>query len=109
MYLDVIEDGEHKKVAVNEGEVLLLPPHLRHSPQRPEAGSIGLVVEPKRPAGAKDALEWYCLECTDLVHRVEFQLNSIVEDLPPAYENFYADADARTCGNCGALHPGKKH
>jgi len=108
MYLDVVEDGEHKKVDIKEGEVLLLPPHVRHSPQRPEAGSIGLVVEPKRPEGAKDALEWYCLECNNLVHRIEFVLDNIVIDLPPAYESFYADKEARSCGHCGSLHPGKK-
>jgi 3-hydroxyanthranilate 3,4-dioxygenase len=108
MYLDTVQDGEHIRVDIKEGEVLLLPPHLRHSPQRPEEGSIGLVVEPKRPEGAKDALEWYCLDCKELVHRVEFILDNIVEDLPPAYESFHGDEEARTCGNCGAVHPGKK-
>jgi len=36
---------------INQGDVFLLPPHVRHSPQRPEAGSIGLVVEFARPGG----------------------------------------------------------
>jgi 3-hydroxyanthranilate 3,4-dioxygenase len=108
MYLDTVQDGEHKKVEIREGEVLLLPSNVPHSPQRPEEGSIGLVVEPKRPVGAKDAFEWYCLECGDKVHRVELILNSIVDDLPPAFEAFYSDTAARTCANCGTLHPGKK-
>jgi 3-hydroxyanthranilate 3,4-dioxygenase len=108
MYLDTVQDGEHIRVDIKEGEILLLPPHVRHSPQRPEEGSIGLVIEPKRPAGAKDALEWYCLECGDKVHRVEFVLENIVEDLPPAYESFSNNMEARSCGNCGAIHPGKK-
>jgi 3-hydroxyanthranilate 3,4-dioxygenase len=31
-----------------------------------------------------------------------------VEDLPPVFEQFYAsDASARTCKNCGAVHPGR--
>jgi 3-hydroxyanthranilate 3,4-dioxygenase len=71
------------------------------------AGSIGLVIEPKRPEGEKDAFEWYCFECGSLVRRVEVLLKSIVRDLPPLYQAFYADEQARTCGECGALHPGK--
>lgn len=108
MYLNTVQNGEHGKVEIREGEVLLLPPHTLHSPQRPEAGSIGLVVEPKRPPGEKDAFEWYCLDCGQQVYRVELILNSIVDDLPPAFERFYQDTQARTCGHCGSVHPGKK-
>ena len=42
-----------------------------------------------------------------LLHRVEVQLKSIVRDLPPLFERFYASQDLRTCGKCGAVHPGK--
>ena len=28
-------------------------------------------------------------------------------DLPPVFTAFYEDETARTCGQCGALHPGK--
>ncbi len=108
MFLNTVENGEHHTVNIREGEVLLLPPHVRHSPQRPEEGSIGLVIEPKRPAGAKDAFEWYCLDCGHLVHRIELILGSIVDDLPPAFAAFQADEQARTCDSCGAMHPGKK-
>ena len=48
MVLKVGDNGNFYDVPIKEGEVFLLPPHVRHSPQRP-AGSIGLVVEPKRP------------------------------------------------------------
>lgn len=108
MYLGTMENGEPGEIHIREGEVLLLPAHFRHSPQRPEEGSIGLVVEPKRPAGTKDALEWYCLSCNHLVHREEFILGSIVDDLPPAYEQFHNNIEARTCPNCGEVHPGKR-
>ncbi|GLY73745.1 3-hydroxyanthranilate 3,4-dioxygenase [Actinoallomurus iriomotensis] len=92
-------------VQINEGDVFLLPPHVRHSPQRPEEGSIGLVVETARPEGTQEAFEWYCTNCHHLVRRVQLQVRSIVDDLPPAFQSFY-DGD-RTCGNCGAVHPGK--
>ena len=108
MVLKIVEDGVHYDVPIREGDIFFLPPHVRHSPQRPQEGSIGLVVEPKRPEGAKDAMEWYCFECGALVHRAELTLRSIVRDLPPVYEAFYGDDDARTCAECGAMHPGKE-
>ena len=49
------------EVPINEGDIFLLPKHMRHSPQR-GAGSIGVVVEMPRPDGALDGFEWYCLE-----------------------------------------------
>jgi len=108
MVLKVLEDGEFRDIIIREGDIFFLPPHVRHSPQRPIAGSIGLVIEPKRPDGEKDAFEWYCFECDGLVHRVEVLLRSIVRDLPPLYQSFYNDENARTCEACGALHPGKE-
>ena len=62
----------------------------RHSPQRPQEGSVGLVVEAARP-DALDAFEWYCFECGALVHRIEVKVTHLVKDLPPLYEAFYAD------------------
>ncbi|GII75156.1 3-hydroxyanthranilate 3,4-dioxygenase [Sphaerisporangium rufum] len=108
MVLRVMEEEGRPPVDVqiNEGDVFLLPPHVRHSPQRPEPGSIGLVVEFTRPAGDIDAFEWYCMECHHLVHRSEVQLRSIVDDLPPLFERFYAGD--RTCPHCGARHPGRQ-
>lgn len=105
----VEKDGQNvtEDVHIREGEVLLLPKHVRHSPQRPQAGSIGLVVEYRRPEGAKDGFEWYCLECNHLVNRVEVILKSIVDDLPPLFNAFYQDEKKRKCSNCGAVHPGK--
>ena len=55
----------------SEGSVLLLPAHVRHSPQRPVPGSVGLVIERPRPVGEVDGFEWYCPRCGSLVHRSE--------------------------------------
>jgi len=87
--------------------VFLLPPHLRHSPQRPEAGSACLVIERQRAPGAIDGFEWYCGHCDQLVHRVEVQLKSIVDDLPPLFSAFYESEDKRRCPHCGTVHPGR--
>ena len=90
--------------------MFFLPSHMVHAPQRPEAGSIGIVVESPRMFGMKEAFQWYCFECESLVHRVEASLTSaagIVDQLPGIYDAFHADEAARTCNNCGAFHPGK--
>ena len=108
MVLKIFDKEEFYDVPIREGDIFFLPSHVRHSPQRPVEGSLGLVVEPKRPDGEKDAFEWYCFECGALVHRVEVQLVSIVRDLPPLYSQFYGDDKARTCPECQALHPGKE-
>lgn len=108
MVLKIAEDGRFYDVPVREGEVLLMPPHLRHSPQRPQEGSIGLVVEPKRyPGDDIDGFEWFCFACGGLVHRAEFRIEHIVRDLPPIYDAFYANEAARKCRQCGTVHPGK--
>ncbi len=99
--------GEFYDVPIREGDIFLLPAHMRHSPQRPQEGSIGLVIEPARPEGALDAVEWYCFNCQSRVHRAEVDLESIVDDLPPIYAAFYASEDQRTCPQCGTVHPGK--
>lgn len=110
MVLKIAEDGEIYDVPIREGEVFFLPPHTVHAPQRPEEGSIGIVVESPRMKGMKEGFEWYCFNCKTKVHRVEVSLtdaSDIVSALPKIYEAFYADKAARTCPACGELHPGK--
>ena len=85
MLLKIIDGNDFYDIPIREGDVFLLPPHVRHSPQRPQEGSVGLVIEPSRPEGLLDAIEWYCFECNHLVHRSEIDLVSIVDDLPPIY------------------------
>ena len=104
----IADRGKFERVNLREGDVFLLPAHVRHSPQRPEPGSLCTVIERARPAGVVDAFEWYCAECGGLVVRREVQLLSIVEDLPKAYAAFYDSSAAdRTCAHCGAVHPGR--
>jgi 3-hydroxyanthranilate 3,4-dioxygenase len=103
----LIEDrGRFGRVELREGDVFLLAPHVRHSPQRAQADSIGLVIERKRPPGVRDAFEWYCASCGTRVHRAECQLQSIVSDLPKIFAAFNGSDEAtRRCGSCGQLHP----
>ena len=105
MVLRILEQGRPREVPIREGEILLLPRHVRHSPQRPEAGSVGLVVERIRPPESNDGFEWYCPACWGLVHRIEVNVTNIVQDLPPLFEAFYSGP--RKCPGCGQIHPGR--
>jgi len=110
MMLKIADRDGIYDVPVREGEVMMLPPHTLHAPQRPQEGSIGIVVEAPRQAGMLEGFEWYCFECETRVHRVEVTLggpDGIVELLPKVYQAFYEDEEARTCSKCGTLHPGK--
>jgi 3-hydroxyanthranilate 3,4-dioxygenase len=104
----IADRGKFERIPLKEGDVFLLPAHVRHSPQRPEEGSLCTVIERSRPAGIMDAFEWYCASCGGLVARRELQLLSIVEDLPKAFASFYDTSDAqRTCPHCGQVHAGR--
>ncbi len=98
----IIENGEPKDINIKEGEMYYLPPRIPHSPQRSE-GSIGLVIERKRVDGEMDGLQWYCENCGNKLYEEFFQLENIVEQLPPIMNKFYADEEKRTCSNCGTV------
>ncbi len=101
MLLKVVDDGNFYDVPIREGEVFLLPAHVRHSPQRPQEGSVGLVVEASRP-NELDAFEWYCFECQALVHRIEVKVGHLVKDLPPLYEELRRHSSRQeTAGRLG--------
>jgi 3-hydroxyanthranilate 3,4-dioxygenase len=104
----IADRGKFERIHLREGDIFLLPAYVRHSPQRPEAGSLCTVIERSRPQDTLDAFEWYCANCGSLVTRAEVQLQSIVLDLPKAYAAFYDTTDeARKCAHCGTVHPGR--
>lgn len=106
-YLLLWDRGQFERVTLNEGDTFLLPAHVRHSPQRPQPGSLCTVIERARPAGERDGFEWACAACGSLVHRREVQLQSIVDDLPTVFSDFFRTSDQeRTCTHCGQVHPG---
>ena len=104
----IADRGKIERVHLREGDIFLMPAYVRHSPQRPEAGSLCSVIERSRPVGVMDAFEWYCAQCGGLVARRELQLHSIVEDLPKAFSSFYDTTEAeRKCSHCGTVHSGR--
>lgn len=110
MVLKIADGGEIFDVPIREGEVFLLPAHTPHAPQRPEEGSIGIVVESPRMTGMKDHFQWYCFECVAMVHRAPISMmdpSMIVTELPKIFDAFHDSIEARTCPSCGTVHPGK--
>lgn len=107
MHVNLMTDKGPQRVDIHEGEMWMLPRSTHHSPQRPEEGSIGVVIERIREEGTLEKFVWFCPECNAKVHEVELQVRDIVADLPLVFEQFYGSEEARTCGSCGAVHPGK--
>ncbi|HBU46960.1 MAG TPA: 3-hydroxyanthranilate 3,4-dioxygenase [Myxococcales bacterium] len=100
--LKVVEDGEFRDIPIKEGEILLLPAGIPHSPRRP-ANTVGLVIERERREGEIDQLLWFCEECNTPLHREAFNLQDIAKDLIPAIKNYYASTEKHRCVNCGAV------
>ena len=103
--LRTMQEGRAVDVPIRQGEMLLLPPLVPHSPQRP-ADTLGLVIERQRRADERDGFQWYCERCGTLLHEEFIALTDIERQLPPVFERFYASRAARTCRRCGAVMEG---
>ena len=102
MILKIMDGGKRVDVPIKEGEIFLLPKNVPHSPQRFE-NTIGLVVEYKRDEGDLDGFQWYCDECDVMLHEVTLDLENIVTQLPPLFDAYWKNMDARTCESCGSF------
>lgn len=98
--LKTVQNGALVDVPIREGEILLLPPRVPHSPQR-GANTVGLVIERERRAGELDGFQWYCERCGSLLHEEYIELTDIETQMPPVFERFHASPDKRTCKRCG--------
>ena len=104
MVLRVAADGAIRDLPIRAGEILLLPPGVPHSPQRP-AHTVGLVIERQRRSGELDGLQWYCESCQALLYEEYLALTDIETQLPPVFDRFYGSLEQRRCRQCGTLCP----
>jgi 3-hydroxyanthranilate 3,4-dioxygenase len=104
MVLRLAEGGRIRELPIRAGEILLLPPRVPHSPQRP-AGSVGLVIERQRRSGELDGLQWYCEQCNALLYEEYLALTDIETQFPPVFERFFASLEHRRCRQCGTVCP----
>ena len=104
MQLPIIENGQVRTVDIKEGEIFLLPSKVLHSPQR-GTNTVGLVVERKRTKDELDACIWFCDDktCNNELHRANFHMGDIVEQLPKLMQSFYDNEALRTCQRCGTI------
>ncbi len=94
------EDGKIIDHKIREGETFFIASYVPHSPQRPP-GTIGMVIERTRPPGELEHQVYYCENCGDLVHDIEFDCRDIVEHFAETMEEFWKNDDLRTCKKCG--------
>ena len=104
MVLQVIDEGRREDIKIQEGEMLLLPPRIPHSPQR-FADTVGLVIERKRLDHELDGFLWFCDNCDNKLYEEYVFVDDIVAQLPPIFERFYGSNKNRQCDNCGTLMP----
>lgn len=104
MLLKTIQDGQRVDIPIKEGEILLLPAHVPHSPQR-FANTVGLVIERQRRPGEKDGFLWFCEQCNQPLYSEYLEVTDIVAQLPPIFDRFYSSLEHRTCTACGAVAP----
>lgn len=102
MLLRTIQDGRRVDVPIREGEVLLLPAHVPHSPQR-YADTVGLVVERKRRPGEADGFLWFCERCDHALYSEYLQVTDIETQLPPVFERFWSNPEHTVCRQCGSV------
>ena len=108
--LKIIDNGQPRDIAINEGDMFLLPPQTPHSPQRP-ANTVGLVIEKVRDEveNEEDAFMWFCEKCGNKLYEESVFVKDIVKQLPPIMEKFYSNEQLRTCSRCGhVMEPPKK-
>jgi len=99
--LKIIEDGQRRDLLIRQGECFLLPPLVPHSPQRP-AGTIGLLIEHRRPEGQNDHVRFFCDSCEHIIFDESVYMTDLTA-LKGILEKFWADTNARTCEKCNAV------
>jgi 3-hydroxyanthranilate 3,4-dioxygenase len=104
MLLKTIQDGERVDIPIREGEILLLPPKVPHSPQR-YADTVGLVIERKRLPDELDGFMWFCERCNHKLYEEYLYIDDIVGQLPPIFDRYYESEQNRTCEKCGTIMP----
>ncbi|EFX66740.1 hypothetical protein DAPPUDRAFT_302443 [Daphnia pulex] len=95
MELIVQEQGAFKTVAIQEGQVFLLPGKIPHSPQRKD-DTIGLVVERERAKQELDCLRYFVNDSTESLFERWFYCDDLGVQLVPVIKEFFASEQCKT-------------
>ena len=98
MELPTIQQGKLEVVKIKEGEVFCLPSRIPHSPQRPEEGSLGLVIERKRNEDELDGLRWYTdfEDPKNILWERFFHCGDLGRDLVPVVQAYKSSDECKT-------------
>jgi len=98
MFLVIMERGVRRRIDIREGEVFVIPSRVPHSPQRPEKGSLGLVVERRRYEGEVDGLRWFTdfEKCDRVLYEKYFQCFDLGRDLVPVVKEYMSSQEKAT-------------
>lgn len=90
MELPTVQKGKRKLVKIRQGQVFALPSRIPHSPQRPNEGSLGLVVERARTSGEQDGLVFFTDfdKCDKVEWERFFTCADLGTDLPPVIKAY---------------------
>jgi len=109
MELPIVQQGKRRLIQIKEGQVFLLPSRIPHAPQRPEEGSLGLVIERSRTPGEIDGLRWYTdfQTCDEILYEKYFQCEDLGKDLVPVVQGFKASSECASGrpSTTSVLHP----
>lgn len=96
--LPTIQRGVRKVVKIKQGQVFLLPSRIPHSPQRPEKGSLGLVIERRREKHELDGLRFYedFQSCDKILWEKYFHCYDLGRDLVPVIQEYKRSSEFAT-------------
>jgi hypothetical protein len=96
MVLKVMEQGEPRDILIREGEALLLPGGIPHSPQRFE-NTLGIVLERRRNPGELDGLRYYVDKSNKrILWQRYFPVQNLGVQLVPLIKEFLASEEFRS-------------
>lgn len=95
MNLDIMEEGIRKTIPINEGNMLLLPSCVPHSPQRYE-NTIGIVIERTRKSNELDCLRWYSPGTNKILYEEVFHCKDLGRELKAIIDRFIQSKSHKT-------------
>jgi 3-hydroxyanthranilate 3,4-dioxygenase len=96
--------GAVERFALKPGDCVYVP---AGTPHRIVPGEESVVLRYVRQPPGLEAMAWFCEACGGELHRETWDAAAMLsQDMyPVAAARFAADAAARTCKSCGAVHP----
>ena len=98
-------NGSEDITVLKEGETVYTAAGIPHSPRFPGDAFL-LVGERMRRSGEIDTFQWFCPSCDAFIHEEKFVVEDYTKDpVSKAYASFFDSVKARTCSECGTVHP----